>query len=615
MPDAEADDTAPGPPWRLADSTGLRVPGLLVVMATALAVRAWPLTRFAVWGSDTGEYYFLTARLVRSGSISFAYEGWGLAYPYFPGLYAFAGSLRVVVGLPVGVAVAWSGPILGALVAGVVALLADHVAEDGWAGLVAGLVAATAMPLVFVTSHTMPGTYGHLLAAAVLLLAYVGGVDLWGVPGGADRVRFAARRLGAWAVVAAPLVLLLPVTHHLSLYVTVGALVGGAALRELARSRTHRSRAAWEAGLVVALVALATAWWLGVATPFRDRIVSGLVPGGAAVVVGLAFLGLLAPAGLVAAARRLRSRDPGGAWKRVQEAGAWLARVRFPSGAGSLVAVAATFPTLVAAGLLVTVTGIPGTRIQVTPRSLVQVLPMVAAVSLAAPGAVAAAGLRGGEAVRGWLLALLASFTGAVVTGSHVLLPYRHADYMVVAAAVLAGAGALALRGLPTWARRAGPAALGLLVVLNGAAAYPPPAVMGGFQEGVAEAEMEAVRWAGRNLPEDAMVATDHRLSSMLFGYGGVDATWDSSGPFLHAPNASAALEHRELPSPSGLRNVTHALVSPVMRDVGVALYQWENAEPLSEAAEEKFQGPAFPTLYERDGVAIHRVNATAASP
>lgn len=605
----DREEPAPAPAGRLADGRGLRVPGLLVVLATALAVRLWPLTRFAVWGSDTGEYRFLTARLVRTGSITFAYDGWGLAYPYFPGLYALAGTARTVLGVPLQAAVLGTGPVLGALACGAVALLADHVAEDGRAGLVAGLVAATAMPFAFVTSHTMPGTHGHLLAAGLLLLGYVAGTDLRGVPGAARRVGAAGGRLARWVLVALPLVLLLPATHHLSLYMLVGALAGGALLREGSRDRTHRARAAWEAGLVAVLVGLATVWWVGVARPFRERIVSDLLPGPPGLVVALAYGALLALPGLVLVARRLRARGGDGLLDRAATLGA---RARAPGGGQALLAAALGFLALVAAGLVVLATGIPGTRIQVTEAGLVQILPLLAVVALAVPGAVAAAGFRGGEALRGWTAAILLSLLAAVAAGSHILLPYRHADYLVVPLAVLAGLGAVTLRALPAPLVRLGPAALAVLVVLNGAAAYPPPAVMGGFQEGITDAEMAAVGWAGDHLPREAVAATDHRLSSVLFGYAGVDATWDSAGPVLHAPNASAAVDNRRLPTPTGVRNVTHVVVSPVMREEGVALYQWENAEPLSEAAVEKFRDPAFERVYDREGVQIHRFNVTA---
>lgn len=604
----DREETAPAPPGRLADGRGLRVPGLLVVVATALTVRLWPLTRFAVWGSDTGEYRYLTARLVRTGSITFAYDGWGLAYPYFPGLYALAGTARTVLGVPLEAAVLGTGPVLGALAAGAVALLADNVAEDGRAGLAAGLVAATAMPLAFVTSHTMPGTYGHLLLAALLLVAVLAGTALRGVPGAGRRPAAAGPTLARWSLLALPPVLLLPATHHLSLYMLVGALVGGVLLREWGRDRTHRGRAAWEAGLVVASVALATAWWLGVATPFRERIVSDLLPGPPGLVVALSYLALLVPPALVVAVRRLRARRRGGLLARVA---ALRAGVRFPPAHHGLAAATAGFAALVVAGLVVLETGIPGTRIQVTGQGLVQVLPLLAFVALAVPGAAAAASFRGGEAVGGWTLAMLASLGGAILASSHVLLPYRHADYLVVVLAVLAGLGVVVLRGLPSPLPRLGWAALAVLVVLNGVAAYPPPAVMGGFQEGITDAEMAAVHWTGDHLPGDAVAAADHRLSSVLFGYAGVDATWDSAGPVLHAPNASAALEHRRLPTPTGVRNVTHVVVSPVMREHGVALYQWENARPLSEAAVEKFREPAFETLYDRRGVQVHRFNAT----
>jgi len=66
--------------------------GGLALLLVFLALE--PFLSYALFGSDTGEYYRLTVDLVSTGSIPHgaAYAGWGSAYPDFPGIYLIAGA-------------------------------------------------------------------------------------------------------------------------------------------------------------------------------------------------------------------------------------------------------------------------------------------------------------------------------------------------------------------------------------------------------------------------------------------------------------------------------------------------------------------------------------------
>ncbi|MCI4337473.1 MAG: hypothetical protein L3K17_09880, partial [Thermoplasmata archaeon] len=77
----EATDS--GPPLERAHLLWLAALALLSVFLVLQ-----PLANFALFGSDTGEYYRLTQDLVTSGRIpTSGYAGWGSAYPDFPGIY------------------------------------------------------------------------------------------------------------------------------------------------------------------------------------------------------------------------------------------------------------------------------------------------------------------------------------------------------------------------------------------------------------------------------------------------------------------------------------------------------------------------------------------------
>src|SRR5712691_477191 len=170
---------------------------LLAVLALALVLRLSPLTRFVYFGSDIGEYFRISKGLLETGHIALPYTGWGVTYPYFPGMFflvtgasfgglELSGSLDLVV------------PSLGAVIPAIVFLLAVRVLHEDKGALIAAVFVAVAMPHAFQTAHPIPGTVGELLAVSALLL--------W--------LRL-PRDPRVW-VLLLPITLALVATHHLS---------------------------------------------------------------------------------------------------------------------------------------------------------------------------------------------------------------------------------------------------------------------------------------------------------------------------------------------------------------------------------------------------------------
>src|SRR5881409_4088833 len=60
---------------------------LAAVALVSIAVRLSPLWSFLYWGSDTGEYFSILRALIRSDHLTTTYYGWGVTYPYFPGMF------------------------------------------------------------------------------------------------------------------------------------------------------------------------------------------------------------------------------------------------------------------------------------------------------------------------------------------------------------------------------------------------------------------------------------------------------------------------------------------------------------------------------------------------
>jgi hypothetical protein len=105
-------------------------------------------------------------------------------------------------------------------------------------------------------------------------------------------------------------------------------------------------------------------------------------------------------------------------------------------------------------------------------------------------------------------------------------------------------------------------------------------------------------------------VATDHRLSSTIFGFAKLMCTWDSAYEILHAGRTEDALPQlRSCDTPVGKRKIDYVVIDRIMLDEGVALLQWENAQPMSKDAFNKFLDAPFEMVYDNGEVWVFRVN------
>lgn len=560
-----------------------------LVLLASLLTRLHPTIRYAVWGSDSGEYQYLTDRLVETGRIAFAYDGWGLAYPYFPGMFVVSGAVSAVLGVDLFPAVQWTTPVLSSLMAVLVGLLAYRISSDPRVGVLSAAFVATSATVVITTSHAMPGTLGQVLMLGLLAL----------LPD-AYRDRGSLVML---AILGAALVL----THHLTTYFAIGAIAFASFLREMTQRATDPPRLRVDVALGAGLLVLAAVWWLGVADPFRDEIVGDALPFPP---ILTAFLFLAGLAALPAAVW----------WKRQRSDWHWTPRYpQFPK-QWITAAVAAVGIWLV---ILYTVAvGVPGSDISSSPIALLYVLPVLGFLAFLPLGHAAVGFHRSGTLALGWLYSVVASLLFAMITASRVLFPFRHVDYLAMAMAPLAAIGLTMAYDQTLASRipsdRAGTRAIlvgGLLVVLalSAVLSLPPREVIGGFEEGITTQEMDAVYWIAANpaiVPPNATIAADHRVSSMLFGVAGVRPTWDSTFTTYHTENASEALAELSnvyVPGRGDVR-VDHVFLSPAI-EKGVTLVQWENSIPMSGAATAKFEDATlFEKVYDEDGVRIYRV-------
>ncbi|MCI4326751.1 MAG: hypothetical protein L3K16_03830 [Thermoplasmata archaeon] len=547
-----------------------------------------PLLTFPIFGSDTGEYYNLTSALLTSGHLPSAasYAGWGFAYSEFPGLFEVSAATAGATGVGVLPALQVVAPVLAALAVVPLFLLFRRFVGNDTVAILGATLGAVFMPRMFSVAHPAPLALGDFLVIGALWMFLESRRDVrWYVP---------------LAVTAAALVF----THHLSTYFFAVSALGLVVLPELVWPRRWSVRFPLrEFAFVAVLLTGAIAFW------FHDQAFSAIVSHPVAgltltypFVESFAMGGLVVAAALVAFRRRMGGSRP--------------IRLKFPSDR-SVIRDAVVLLVGIYGGLaLLIVHPLPGTTGQTTTvAALVFFTPLLLAIVLTSGSRRLLGFSRDGPLALLWVAAIGVSAILALALGESTISPERHAEYLVIPLGLVVAICLGRLVGLAH--DRAGrPAAISValavvvLVAANAAIAYPPPALLDGFQEGLTNGDAAVWMWTGIAVPVGDAVASDHRVSSMVFGFDGNPATWDSTTALLWGTNASAAYaELNSTLAPHVNRAVAVVIVDGTMRTTGVALEPGGVALPLSANATRWLDAVPFVPVYENGGTTVYWVD------
>ncbi len=541
------------------------------IVLGSIAVRLAPLWSFLYWGSDTAEYFSILRNLVRTGHVSTTYYGWGLTYPYFPGVFFPQTGLVELGGLDVPTVLNLLVPVIGAFAVVPMFLLAVRIARDDRIGLFAAAFLAGAIPHAYTTAHAAPATLGDLLALTGLVLFL--------------RLRTDRRAMTPLLLVSGALVF----THHLSLYFFILMVLGAIVIRGLARPWRTDAESRRQVAFAVVLIGGTFAFWFGYATTFRELVLRDVdIQPWWLLFVGFAA-GLAVLAGLIAARTRL----------------AWRYRPAFPRLGASAAACAAALVTLFVIGVVTIISGVPGTSFRVPPAGLLYFVPLAILLSFSASGRKFLDLDQEGIHPNAWLVALLLSAVVGIVWAPRVLIPYRHAEYLMIPFALFAGVGffrLLDLGGLRARRRYAALALCGGLLLANGLTGIPPPSTLAGWREGTIPAALEPAYWARDHV--SGLVVSDHHGSSTVFGFGGINATWDRTRTPFTDPVWDPA-DFSGIESPSGTKNGTYVWIDRDM-EAGVRFLPWEAAAPMDSAVIEKFDNVPFIRVFDNGYARIY---------
>ncbi len=545
-----------------------------------------PLLGVPVFGSDSGEYYRLTSALVTTGHIPLAsYNGWGSAYQDFPGIFLLSGATAAATGTDPLAALAVVVPVASVFSVVPLFLLFRRLFPQEEIALLGAGFASFAMPRLFTLAHPAPVSLGDLLVVAGLWMFVEGRRDVrWYLP---------------LALTSTALI----VTHHLSSYFLLLSALGGLLLLELVTpGRWSRRFPARELAFLAAFGLGIVAYWFGYATDFRSVIDSGLgrfadlapIAAAPAVVASVLVVGAL-----------IR-------WRRGRRRPAPTPRL--PSDRSLVKDFAILLGGAVGGIVALLLAPLPGGAHVTSLAAVLFFLPLFLVVALATGSRRLLLFSRLGPYALTWLAVIGLSAILGWVSQSAVLLPTRHAEYLLLPLGLLTAVslGRLVARWGDRSGRRAvaaGSVAVVLLLAANAAIVYPPPAFLGGFQEGLTSADAAEWMWVGIGLPPTAVVASDHRLSSMIFGLDGNPATWDSTPALFVGTNRSAALaELNGSFAPHEIRAINAVAVDAVMHG-GVALDPAAAALPMSPEALAWLGQTPFVPLYENGEQIVYWVD------
>jgi len=575
--------------------------GGLALLLVFLALE--PFLSYALFGSDTGEYYRLTVDLVSTGSIPHgaAYAGWGSAYPDFPGIYLIAGAGAGALGVDAFSALTVLIPVVAVLSVFPLFLLFRRIYPHDTVALLAAAVASVVMPRMFSIAHPAPLALGDFLCVGALWMLVEGRRDVrWYLP---------------LSVTSGALIL----THHLSSYFFVVSALGGVLFLELWRpglwSRRFPSR---ELAFLAVFLTGTFAFWFYGTTTFTSKVLDFALGQhfGFAIFEGFGILAVLGT-GLLIHWRRRRPRSTR----------AW---VRLPTDRSvtrdAIVICAVVFVAI----FVVVFVPVPGTSQMTTPAAILWFSPVLVlgiacagsrrmlSPSRLGPFALTWTGALGLSAAAMIGLSLLApSFPSSPAAGiSSTLSPYRHVEYLFIPIALLVAVGLarLVTRVRDRAGRRAFAAvAVGIAVLLaaNAAIVYPPQSDFGGFEEGLTHGDAALWMWVGIAVPSTWTVASDHRLSSLIFGVDGNPATWFTTPSLFIGMNWSdAAAELRSVGTPYTDRPIDLVAIDSVMHS-GVALDPSKTAQPLSSEALGWFGSLPFVPVYENGQNVVYLVDSS----
>lgn len=546
---------------------------LILITGVAIFIRLLPALLNAAWGCDFGIYYGLTNSFVENKALFNQYDGWGSTYQYFPVLYAITGMAHWATGIEVLSILPKLAPIFGGLTITILYFIVFELMKNRRVALLSAMLLAIATFHVYQTSHAAPLTVGHFF---MLLSMYF-------------FIKYIKKKEFIVPLLASTFLLIL--SHHLTTYfyiISITFMLFASIASKQSTKKTNLHILAY----VSIVSVLAFGYWAFVAKPVFYSFMQGnmFLPPYQIILLYYVFLYGGSLAFLM----------------KKKYAGDLFSFPQFEI-ISRKTKIVVFFIILLALSSYATIMGIPGVYIKITPLALFYSLPMLLLVSLSLAGFSDLKKTNGGIFIRGWSIALFLSFLYSLSSAN--FFPDRHLEYLIVPLCIPA---AIVVKDMlerhkeqdikKASLRLFQPVlkhphinvmaaiAVGIMCVSNMMVAYPTIDALNSIDERVSQPCINTFEWMEGNVSNVSIVASDHRLSMILWAEG-FNITYGETNHTWTAENATACFsELKEL-------NVTHIVIDDIMREtvINIDIGKYYH---MSNESYEKFISEPFELIY-----------------
>jgi len=573
---------------------------LILVTGIAIIVRSLPAWTNAAWGCDFGIYYSLTNSLVESGELFNSYYGWGGSYQYFPVLYAITGVAHWITGIDVLTVMPKIAPIFGGLSIMIFYFIVRELIGNKKIAMLSSLFLAVLPFHAYQTSHASPLTMGHffMVLSIYFFIKY--------------------RQDFRYIIPLFISTILLIMSHHLTTYFYIISLVFIVFFE-------NASRKEWAPSLkldvpyILLASGLIFSYWKFIATPVYERFMNtGITLGPilieSNVTIALFYLLFFSSFGIIWLKRRLNIL-----FER-EDASVNSCMVKF----------SITLIIGLAAMGIFSIFKMPWTNFSLTPLSILYSMPLLLIFGFGVAGFRHTRFIKNGFFIRGWLMAILLSFTYGLVTNSWTLYPHRHLEYMMAPLSIISIFGIRSIflnlnyESLSKGIRKIPHASTQLLsqsrktrlvkkrqlaymfvvivlVTTNAVSIYPSHVALNASYEVITNENLYVTEWMKENLDKNnCVIASDHRLARIVEAVG-FNTTIDETIIIWDAENLSDYIDELYGIGKNHSR-ITHILIDDIMRERVVHVGFGKIAYMTNESYD-KFRSQPFELAYRNSTI------------